>query len=68
VVRKSIRDHGEDGLCRLQQRMAQPAGGGVAKPVIAPLILAEGRRLPVDDQGLIAAWTCKTALMSLLMS
>ena len=40
----------------------------MAKPVIAPLILAEGRRLPVDDQGLIAAWTCKTALMSLLMS
>jgi hypothetical protein len=41
---------------------------GVAKPVIAPLILGEGRRLPVDDQALIAAWTCKTALMSLLMS
>jgi hypothetical protein len=67
VVRKAICDHGEDGLCRLQQRMAQQLEG-VAKPVIGPLILGEGRRLPVDDQALIAAWTCKTALMSLLMS
>jgi hypothetical protein len=41
---------------------------GVAKPVIASLILGEDRRLPVNDQALIAARTCKTALMSLLMS
>jgi hypothetical protein len=41
---------------------------GAAKPVIAPLIRGEPRRLPVDDQALIAAWTCKTALVSLLIS
>jgi hypothetical protein len=37
-----------------------------AKPVLAPLIRGEFRRLPYDDQTLIAAWTCKTALVSLL--
>jgi len=41
---------------------------GAAKPVIAPLIRGEGRRLPFEDQALIAAWTCKTALVSLLVS
>jgi hypothetical protein len=41
---------------------------GEAKPVIAPLIRGEARRLPYDDQALIAAWTCKTALVSLLIS
>jgi hypothetical protein len=41
---------------------------GTAKPVITPLILGEPRRLPDDDQALIAAWTCKTALVSLLVS
>jgi hypothetical protein len=41
---------------------------GEAKPIIAPLIRGEGRRLPYDDQALIAAWTCKTALVSLLAS
>lgn len=41
---------------------------GLAKPVIAPLIRGEPRRLPYDDQALIAAWTCKTALVSLLIS
>lgn len=41
---------------------------GAAKPVIAPLIRGEGRRLPYDDQALIAAWTCKTGLVSLLIS
>ena len=39
-----------------------------AKEVIAPLILGESRRLPYDEQALIAAWTCKTALVSLLIS
>jgi len=39
-----------------------------AKPIIAPLIHGEGRRLPYEDQALIAAWTCKTALVSLLVS
>lgn len=39
-----------------------------ARPVIAPLIRGESRRLPFDDQAVIAAWTCKTALVSLLMS
>jgi len=41
---------------------------GAAKPVIAPLIRGEPRRLPVEDQALIATWTCKTSLMSLLVS
>jgi hypothetical protein len=41
---------------------------GVAKPIIAPLILGEGRRLPYEDQAVIAAWTCKTGLVSLLIS
>ena len=39
---------------------------GAAKPVLAPLIRGESRRLPYDDQAVIAAWTCKTALVSLL--
>jgi hypothetical protein len=39
---------------------------GAVKPVLQPLILGEARRLPDDDQALIAAWTCKTALVSLL--
>ncbi len=39
-----------------------------AKPLITPLILGEPRRLPFEDQALIAAWTCKTALVSLLIS
>ncbi|ATY17186.1 hypothetical protein CU254_42195 (plasmid) [Amycolatopsis sp. AA4] len=39
-----------------------------AKPVLTPLIRGEPRRLSVDDQALIAAWTCKTALVSLLAS
>lgn len=38
------------------------------KPVIAPLLHGESRRLPVEDQALLAAWTCKTALVSLLVS
>lgn len=41
---------------------------GAPKPIIAPLIRGEARRLPYEDQALIAAWTCKTALVSLLMS
>ena len=41
---------------------------GAAKPIIAPLIRGEARCLPYEDQALIAAWTCKTALVSLLMS
>ena len=41
---------------------------GTAKPVITPLIRGEPRRLPYDDQALIAAWTSKTALVSLLLS
>jgi hypothetical protein len=39
-----------------------------ARPVLTPLIRGEARRLPDDDQALIAAWTCKTALVSLLNS
>jgi hypothetical protein len=39
---------------------------GAAKPVLKPLIRGESRRLHDDDQALIAAWTCKTALVSLL--
>jgi hypothetical protein len=39
-----------------------------AKPVLTPLIRGESRRLPDDDQALIASWTCKTALVSLLIS
>lgn len=41
---------------------------GAAKPVLTPLIRGESRRLPDEDQALIAAWTCKTALVSLLLS
>ena len=41
---------------------------GAAKPVLTPLIRGESRRLPDDDQALIAEWTCKTALISLLIS
>jgi hypothetical protein len=41
---------------------------GAAKPIIAPLIRGESRRLPYEDQALIAAWTCKTGLVSLLVS
>jgi hypothetical protein len=41
---------------------------GAARPVITPLIRGESRRLPPGDQALIAAWTCKTALVSLLIS
>jgi hypothetical protein len=37
-----------------------------AKPMLAPLIRGESRRVPYDDQALIAAWTCKTAIVSLL--
>jgi hypothetical protein len=33
-----------------------------------PLVRGESRRLPNDDQALIATWTCKTALVSLLLS
>jgi hypothetical protein len=32
------------------------------------MIRGESRRIPFDDQVLIAAWTCKTALISLLLS
>lgn len=39
---------------------------GAAKPVLAPLIHGESRRLPYEDQALIAAWTCKTSIVSLL--
>ncbi len=41
---------------------------GAAKPILAPLIRGEGRRIPYEDQALIAAWTCKTALVSMLIS
>jgi hypothetical protein len=41
---------------------------GSAGPVLTPLICGESRRLPYDDQALIAAWTCKTALVSLLVT
>lgn len=41
---------------------------GAAKPVLTPLIRGESRRLPDDDQAVIAAWTCKTALVSLLVT
>lgn len=41
---------------------------GAAKPVISPLIRGEPRRLPGDDQALVATWTCKTAMVSLLVS
>ena len=41
---------------------------GMAKPVLTPLIHGESRRLPDDDQAVIATWTCKTALVSLLLS
>ena len=39
-----------------------------SQSVLAPLIRGESRRLPDDDQALIAAWTCKTALVSQLLS
>lgn len=39
-----------------------------AKPVLTPLIHGESRRLPDNGRALIAAWTCKTALVSLLAS
>jgi hypothetical protein len=39
-----------------------------ARPVLAPLIRGGSRRLPDDDQALVAAWTCKTALVSQLLS
>jgi hypothetical protein len=39
-----------------------------AKSVIAPLILGKSGRLLYDDQALISTWTCKTALVSLLIS
>ncbi len=41
---------------------------GSAKPILTPLICGQSRRLPDDDQALIATWTCKTALVSLLLS
>ena len=41
---------------------------GAAKPILTPLIRGESRRLPNDDQALIVTWTCKTALVSLLLS
>jgi len=41
---------------------------GATKPILTPLIQGEGRRIPYEDQALIAAWTCKTALVSLLIS
>jgi hypothetical protein len=39
-----------------------------ARPVLTPLIRGESRRLPTGDQALIAKWTCKTALVSLLVT
>lgn len=39
---------------------------GAAKPVLKPLIRGDSRHLSDDDQILIAAWTYKTALVSLL--
>ena len=41
---------------------------GAAKTAMTPLILGESRRLPWDDQALIARRTCKTGLVSLLLS
>jgi hypothetical protein len=39
-----------------------------AKPVLTPLILGQSVELSVDDQRLIAAWACKTALVAMLSS
>ncbi|MFZ0229305.1 MAG: hypothetical protein WAL41_20710 [Mycobacterium sp.] len=39
-----------------------------ARPVLTPLIRGESRHLPSDDQALIAKWTCKTTLVSLLVT
>jgi hypothetical protein len=39
-----------------------------ARPVLTPLILGESRELSPDDQRLIAAWSCKTALVAMLSS
>ncbi len=41
---------------------------GAAKPVLTPLILGEPADLSVEDQRLIAAWVCKTALAAMLSS
>jgi hypothetical protein len=40
----------------------------VAKPVLTPLILGQSRELSIDDQRLLAAWACKTALVAMLSS
>ena len=39
-----------------------------AKPVLTPLILGQPMELSVDDQRLIATWSCKTALVAMLSS
>jgi hypothetical protein len=40
----------------------------LARPVLTPLIRGESRHLSHDDQAIVAAWTCKTALISLLIT
>lgn len=41
---------------------------GVAKRVLTPLILGESRHIEEGDQGAIALWAQKTALISMLLS
>lgn len=41
---------------------------GTARPALTPLILGQPRELSIDDQRLIGAWACKTALVAMLSS